>query len=291
MNLINFYCFCRFPLRSFVDIERERKTSASHRTEKRRKTFSIIFHFRAAGNFFIHWAGNFSYFSVSARCDLEMFFSFLISGIGQNSHFFRWTNCFRVLSLSLLLIARIYGEHVKLNKHLHTMTQCTTDSCFVPLKIISSPSHPRLRPRAHYVRRLSHIYWQMPKAEWQIWSLGIEGGISYRAHSGNNKEEEKSSKALLNVNAEHVGSSMGFFIQMNFQFFQIDFFGRSFSRGFELWVHFADGWKGSRGMLFSIASHRMQRPFPDRWALLSKSVLSSLFDSDLEANFRKPDIS
>lgn len=196
MNLINFYCFCRFPLPSFVDIERERKTSASHRTEKRRKTFSIIFHFRAAGNFFIHWAGNFSYFSVSARCDLEMFFSFLISGIGKNSHFFRWTNCFRVLSLSLLLIARIYGEHVKLNKHLHTMTQCTTGSCFVPLKIISSPSHPRLRPRAHYVRRLSHIYWQMPKAEWQIWSLGIEGGISYRAHSGNNKEKKKLKGAL-----------------------------------------------------------------------------------------------
>lgn len=163
-----------------------------------------------------------------------MFFLFLISGIGKNSHFFRWTNCFRVLSLSLLLIARIYGEHVKLNKHLHTMTQCMTDSCFVPLKIISSPSHPRLRPRAHYVRRLSHIYWQMPKAEWQIWSLGIEEGISYRAHSGNNKEEEKSSKALLNVNAEHVGSSMGFFIQMNFQFFQIDFFREKFLK--RIWV-------------------------------------------------------
>lgn len=76
MNLINFYCFCRFSA------PHEKRFDEKHtQTEKK---FPLFF---VHENFFIHWAGNFffSYFSVSlsANVILKMFWE-----VGEMNFFF-----------------------------------------------------------------------------------------------------------------------------------------------------------------------------------------------------------
>lgn len=106
MNLINFYCFC--CSRSPAIKKRKRRTE---RDEKHFPLFSIfvqreIFSFTELEIFHIF---------LSLRNVILIFFS-----ENRKSSFMKKHS--RALSLSLILIARIYVEPVKLNKHLHNDT-------------------------------------------------------------------------------------------------------------------------------------------------------------------------